>query len=469
MDVNLPEMLHGALGHHYVHCDRHYDLRISECVYHLIRSNDKESTAIFLLNSDAQNDIENEFSNAVREITEFIIENNEGNIKYSQAPKDMPIPEYGYICNDAIGWLMDFFHINLPIDNWNMGRLLKIFSIEVSNHLLERGEMMSYYLLNIRLLVEIEHLKDVISEEDRVALANIIQMNCNKAQHLLGRTDDVSFSKNADDDNGGKEREDASNEDGIETMNEIMSFVEKVENAKREASEGNYKDAISSCEQLLINIDGHKGRIPVDILEEGKVKCLMCQADSYLRIGDEIKALEIYNNLERIIDNGSDRWFLLQERIYQVYYDQQDSRCLDIARDYLALAENKFNENHSVYENCETLMLALVLYVRALKVANAKSVDIEKCINRAERFFKQIHVNNQNKQLLQVYSYLKEFEGEIHVSDNLAAVLANGFLDNVVFVILGGLMGDMEEFSYTRKAIDQASGRLIGLGCNGVL
>lgn len=134
MNVNLSEMLHGALGHHYVYCERHYDLRISECVYHLIRGNDKESTAIFLLNSDAQNDIENECSNAVREIADYIIENNEVDI--------------------AIGWLMDFFHINLPIDNWNLGRLIKIFSIEVSNHLQERGEIMSYNFLNNRLLDE---------------------------------------------------------------------------------------------------------------------------------------------------------------------------------------------------------------------------------------------------------------------------------------------------------------------------
>lgn len=414
MNVNLPEMLHGALGHHYVYCEQNYDLRISECVYHLIRGNDKESTAIFLLNSDALNDIENEYSCAVREVADFIVESNEEDIKYLQAPKDMPIPEFGYIHNDAIGWLMDVFHINLPIDNWNLGRLMKIFSIEVNNHLQERGEIMSSYFLNIRLLDEVEHMKDVIPEEDRLALADLIQMNCNKARHLLGRTDDIVFSKNANDDNAGEEGEDASNEDDLETMKEIMSFVTKVENAKREEYGGNYEDAISLCEQLLINIDGYKGRIPVDILEEGKVKCLMCQADSYLRIGDEIKALEIYNNLEKKIDNGSDRWFLLHERIYQVYYDQQDQKCLDIAREYLALAENKFNENHSVYKNCETLMLALVLYVRALKVSDAKSIDIEKCINRAEQFFRQIHGDKQNKQLLQVFSYLKEFEGEFY-------------------------------------------------------
>lgn len=414
MNVNLSEMLHGALGHHYVHCDRHYDLRISDCVFHLIRGNDKESTAIFLLNSDAQNDIENEYSSAVREIADYIIDNNEEDIKYFQAPKDMPIPELGYIHNDAIGWLMAFFHINLPIDNWNIGRLMKIFSIEVSNHLQERGEIMSYYLFNIRLLDEVKHMKGLIPEEDRLALADLIQMNCNKAQHLLGRTDDVAFSMNTDDDNAGEEGEDASDEDGPETMKEIMSFIAKVENVKREAYGGNYKDAISLCEQLLISIGGYKGRIPVDILEEGKVKCLMCQADSYLRIGDEIKALEIYNTLEKEIDNDADQWFLLQERIFQVYYDQQDSKCLDVAREYLASAENNYNENHSVYKNCETLMLALVLYVRALRVAGAKSVDIEKSINRAEQFYKQIQVNKQNKQLLQVYSYLKEFEGEFY-------------------------------------------------------
>lgn len=394
MNVNLSEMLHGALGHHYVYCERHYDLRISECVYHLIRGNDKESTAIFLLNSDAQNDIENECSNAVREIADYIIENNEVDI--------------------AIGWLMDFFHINLPIDNWNLGRLIKIFSIEVSNHLQERGEIMSYNFLNNRLLDEIEHMRDIIPEEDRLALASLIQMNCNKAQHLLGKTDDVIFSKNADDNNVSEEKEDASNVDSSETMKEIMFFIEKVENAKREAYGGNYKDAISLCEQLLITVDSYKGRIPVDVLEEGKVKCFMCQADSYLKIGDENKALEIYNNLEKEIDNGSDRWFLIQERIYQVYYDQQDSKCLDVAREYLALAENKYNENHSVYENCETLMLALVLYVRALRVASAKSVEIEKSISRAEQFYKQLQVNKQNKQLLQIYSYLKEFEGEFY-------------------------------------------------------
>ena len=58
---------------------------------------------------------------------------------------------------------------------------------------------------------------------------------------------------------------------------------------------------------------------------------------------------------------------------------------------------------------------------------------------------------------------VEEFEGKVHVGDNRVSVLTDCFLDDVILVVLGGLMGDMEEFTNTRKAIDQASGGLIGL------
>lgn len=61
---------------------------------------------------------------------------------------------------------------------------------------------------------------------------------------------------------------------------------------------------------------------------------------------------------------------------------------------------------------------------------------------------------------------VEEFEGEVHVGDNLASVLTDCFLDDMILVVLGGLVGDMEEFLNVCKAIDQASGGLINLGCD---
>ncbi len=59
---------------------------------------------------------------------------------------------------------------------------------------------------------------------------------------------------------------------------------------------------------------------------------------------------------------------------------------------------------------------------------------------------------------------MEELEGEVHVNHNLAAVLDDCGLEEGVFVVLGGGVGDAEEFFYAFDAIDIA---FFGVGLGG--
>ena len=412
--VDYLEMLHGSLGHHYVHCDRHYDLRISECVYHLIRGNDKESTAIFLLNSNAQDDIKEEYSNAIREIAEYIIDNNDVDLNYFQVPKGMPMPEITYLSNGAIGWLMDLFHINLPIDKWNLGRLMKIFASEVSNHLQERGEMISCYYLNLRLLAEINILNGIVPEEERLRLEMLINSNCNTTQRFLGHSynwfshHEETLEKNTA----------ISNDDSDSNLSEmyfINVLMEQINHIQEEKFYGNHAEVISQCNEILNNIDKYFGKIPENIIKEGMDKCHMSMADSYLALRQWQRALDIYLTLDKSMKIGSSSWFLLQERLFQIYFGQRNPLCLTVAEKFFSIAKKEYSTNKTLYENNENLAQAYILFLRAMGVVHKGNCEIEATLVQAELFFEHLlHEYEHNTQLLRSYSHLQEFEGEFY-------------------------------------------------------
>lgn len=413
--VDYLEMLHGSLGHHYVHCDRHYDLRISECVYHLIRGNDKESTAIFLLNSDAQDDIKEEYSNAIREIADYIIDNNDVDLSYFQVPKGMPIPEIGYMSNGAIGWLMDLFHVNLPIDNWNLGRLMKIFALEVSNHLQERGEMMSCYHLNLRLLAEINQLKGIVPEEERFGLDMLIKSNFITTQRLLGHSYDLFSHHEGTSEKNIAISNDDSDDANLSEMYLINTLMEQINHIQEEKFYGNHVKVISQCNEILNNIGKYSGKIPENIIKEGMDKCHMSMADSYLALGQWQRALDIYKTLNKSVKIGSSSWSLLQERLFQIYFGQRDPLCLTVAENYFSNAKKEYSANKTLYENNENLAQAYILFLRAMGVVHKGNREIEAILAQAELFFEHLlHEYEHNTQLLRSYSYLQEFEGEFY-------------------------------------------------------
>ena len=157
-------------------------------------------------------------------------------------------------------------------------------------------------------------------------------------------------------------------------------------------------------------------KIDGDMYLEAKYHCLLCLMDSYHYIGQNPKALEIYNEIESSVEKGSPRWFIIQERLFQFYNEMQSSDCLDVAEQYLSIAEQHFQKNKVRYDNIETLAHAFVLYLRALITADKENNNkIETIIHRAERFFSQIlNEYKYHKQLLKSYSYLQESEGECY-------------------------------------------------------
>lgn len=174
--------LHKGLGHHYVHCNSHYDLRESECMYHLINGNDIETAAKYLLNSDAFKNDSKDFVHSISDITDYIIENKDFNIKYCRVPNGMPIPEISTFRNSAIDWLLSL--TNIEKRGSDVARLIKIFAIDVTNELFMRGEMDSVLILNIKLISE---TPKIANNDERLELETLIQLNCSKAQRLYRR------------------------------------------------------------------------------------------------------------------------------------------------------------------------------------------------------------------------------------------------------------------------------------------
>jgi len=417
MNVNLPEMLHGALGHHYVHCDRQYDLRTSECVYHLIRGNDKESTAIFLLSSDAPNGIENECSNAVREIADFIIENHEAEKNYYKVPKGMPIPEIGYMNNRAIIWLMEMFEIKPIVENDCQGRLLLIIATAVTEELNNRGASSASLFLNMQLQSLLTNKKIAIQDDFKMWLAILTGNNIEKAQHESGGSYDVAFRKTDGVNDDIDDSEDWASVNEYRALHgEHDYYAElrgKIYAARKELFMGNHHNAIAICKELQNNDKFYSGKISEDIYNEVKKNYLLCMADSYHALGLNQKAVEIYRLIETSINKYLSYWLIIQERIFQSYYEMQDPVCFNVAEQYLNVAEHNLYKNKTKYENVENFAHALVLYLIALKVVDKEDNRIDGAIKRAERFFSQIQNEYKNqKQLFRSYSYLQEFEGE---------------------------------------------------------
>ncbi len=431
--VDYLEMLHGSLGHHYVHEEENYDLRVSECLYHLLRGNDKESSAIILLNYNAERKSEEGYANAVREIADFIIENHEEKKKYYKVPKGMPIPEFGHMNNSAVIWLMDMFKTKPVIENECEARLLEIFATDVTEELNNRGSSSASLFLNMQLLSLVADNEIAIQEEQRIILLILIENNIRKAQFESGNSYDVAYRKTSDTCESNEYEQRSSNGDNRDTVPEEIGYYVyyrgEIETARKESFRGNHNKAISICEELLNKDDFFSDKIDGCIYLEAKYQCLLCLMDSYHDIGQNSKALEIYNEIEISLEKGSPRWFIIQERLFQFYYEMQSSDCLDVAEQYLSIAEQHFQKNKVRYDNIETLAHAFVLYLRALITADkGKNNKIETIIHRAERFFSQIlNEYKYHKQLLKSYSYVQESEGEYYSETEKLKEAENAF------------------------------------------
>ena len=418
--VDFLEMLHGSLGHHYFHEEENYDLRVGECLYHLLRGNDKESSAVILLNYNAEKKIEEGYVNAVREIADFIIENHEEEKKYYKVPKGMPIPEIGHMNNSAIIWLMDMFKTKPVIENECEVRLLAILATAVTEELNNRGASSASLFLNMQLQSLVTDNKIAIQEEARISLSILIENNIREAQFESGHSYDVAFRKTSDTCESNEYEQRSSNKDNRDAVPDEIGYYAyyrgEIETAREESFRGNHNKAISICEELLNKDNLFSEKIDGDMYLEAKYHCLLCLMDSYHYIGQNPKALEIYNEIESSVEKGSPRWFIIQERLFQFYNEMQSSDCLDVAEQYLSIAEQHFQKNKVRYDNIETLAHAFVLYLRALITADKENNNkIETIIHRAERFFSQIlNEYKYHKQLLKSYSYLQESEGECY-------------------------------------------------------
>lgn len=417
--VDFLEMLHGALGHHYVHCDQHYDLRISECIYHLLRGNDMLSTAVVLLNSYSQEGINEEFASAVREIAEYIIDNNIEEKKHYKVPKGMPIPVIGSLKNPAVICLMDMIKLPPIVENHSCDALILIFATAVTQVLSERGASSASYCLNLRLQSEVAEKKALIPEESRMILSILIEMNVSKAQYQRGESYDVAYQK-TEGINGGFEKvgggseENESRTSGGE-MHYIADFHEKINMARKEMFLGNYDKAISICKELQQNDEYYSRNIPETVYNEGKGKYLICMADSYHDIGQNQQAIIIYKGIETSTEKGSEEWFFIQERLFQLYYEMHDPLCFDVAEQNLSMAERNFYANKTIYDNIECFAHSLVVFLKSLIVLDERDERIESAIIRAERFFSQIHSEFKGQKQIQIsYSLLQEAKGDYY-------------------------------------------------------
>lgn len=418
--VDFFEMLHGALGHHYVHCDLHYDLRINECVYHLIHGNDKGFTAFFLLDSYAKNNIENdEYFNAIRDIVDFIINNHIDEKKYYKVPKGMPIPELGTMNNAAIIWLKEMMCMSSVVENNYCGQLLLIFATAITEELHNRGASSASLFLNMQLQSIVADHEIDIHEEFRIWLSILIENNIRKAQVENGNSYDVTFSKTDDTCKSIENKQmtlHSGNKDTVPNMIDYYAYYyEEIGSAQKESFMGNHNNAISICEELLNKDKLFSEKIDQGVYIELKYKCLLCLMDCYFYIGHNQKAFEIYKRIEVSFEKGEPRWFIIQERLFHFYYQKQSPKSLDVAMQYLSVAEDHFQLNKMKYDNIENLAHAFVLYLRALIMVDKENDIIEAIIMRAERFFSQIlDEYKYNKQLLKSYSYVQELKGEYY-------------------------------------------------------
>lgn len=417
MNIDFLQMLHGALGHHYIHCSDEYDLRISECMYHLIHGNDKQTSAGLLLNSNVIGG--DDYNNNVREVVDFIIQNNESKRRYYQAPKEVPIPDIMFIHNDSVGWLMELLHLNFEPNKFFIERLISIFATDVTKGINNRGDVSSCFILNLKLLVEITEMKGLISDDDWIILYKLVEHNCQTAGNLLGISDLQNITKRNSDNHINNQDDETDTTNGLSEMQSTVLFVNDIEEAKHFAFLGNFNKSICLCEDLLRSMDRYRDKINIDLFEEGAIKVKMCLADSYERIGDFQKAKDIYTELENEVEQNSERWFLLQERLFNVYRITSDLKCLDIAKKYLSKAEKVFNENRTTYGNCEVLLQALILYADALIICNRNDSNIEVVLNRAERLLMQLlDEYHDNKQMMRFYISILKYKSVFYLDNN---------------------------------------------------
>lgn len=435
--VDFMEMLHGSLGHHYIHCERHYDLRISECIYHLINGNDKQTTAFFILDSNNQEGIMEEVNhNVIREIADYIILNHIEEKKYVKVPKGMPIPEFGGMNNTAVIWLIDMIRAASVIENEFCEQLLLFFATDVTEELNKRGAISAILFLNLQIQSLLADNKIFFHEELRFFLSILIANNISKSQADNGHAYDAVFRKTGECSESNEVEQNEPCRENKDTMQDLIYdysyYYEEINQAQKESFMGNYNRAISICEKLLNQDELFSEKIDRKVYIELKYKCLLCLMDSYCHIGQNQLALDIYTKIETLLEKGEQRWFIVQERLFQLYYETQNPECLDVALQYFSMAEQHFQLDKLRYGNIEDFAHAFVLYLSALMMVDKENHMIETIIMRAERFFSQILADYRyHKQLLKSYSYVQGLKGKYYLEIGELDKAENAFLNRL--------------------------------------